>query len=381
MKRIIYILVLTLLVAVPAMAQAPRDTFSLSVDSTDAVYQMEKEGMQLYKKGEKQEAGKILLRVYEIKDSLYDARMSRLINEAYDRMQVEEKIEAEHHRTQKVREVVLKVIATSLIIIALILFFVIINMHRMAGKLRQNNAELEETRKQLEAANKETTVSLRQKDEFIRHISHEVRTPLNIIGGFAQILGMVDALPEDGMKEINQKLTASSKNITNIMKNITALSDMEQHKPIERSDRMTCRELCEKAIAESEIQDNKKIRFTFNDPAPEGLSIRTSAMAVESILTELLNNAQRFTGDGEVELTYSLPGHRLVFFTVTDNGAPIPEKETEHIFEAFVKLNDFDEGIGGGLTVARSMAKRIEGNVWLDTSYKEGNRFVVELKV
>jgi signal transduction histidine kinase len=68
-----------------------------------------------------------------------------------------------------------------------------------------------------------------------------------------------------------------------------------------------------------------------------------------------------------------------VCFSVEDTGIGIPADQTEHIFEEFVQLNEFADGAGIGLTVARSIAQRMGGNLWLDTDYTQGSRFVLEL--
>ena len=68
-----------------------------------------------------------------------------------------------------------------------------------------------------------------------------------------------------------------------------------------------------------------------------------------------------------------------VCFSVEDTGIGIPADQTEHIFEEFVQLDTFADGTGIGLTIARSIAQRMGGNLWLDTSYTGGSRFVLEL--
>ena len=66
---------------------------------------------------------------------------------------------------------------------------------------------------------------------------------------------------------------------------------------------------------------------------------------------------------------------------VTDNGPSIPPEEAEHIFEEFVQLNDYSEGVGIGLTVCRSIIRRLGGNVVLDTEFKDGCRFIITFPV
>ena len=68
-------------------------------------------------------------------------------------------------------------------------------------------------------------------------------------------------------------------------------------------------------------------------------------------------------------------------FTVTDSGPGIPAAEAEHIFERFVKLDTFSQGLGLGLSVARLIARTLGGELRLDTSYTSGTRFVMRISV
>jgi signal transduction histidine kinase len=91
-----------------------------------------------------------------------------------------------------------------------------------------------------------------------------------------------------------------------------------------------------------------------------------------------LENAVKFTREGSITLSMAYTDTK-VSFTVEDTGIGIPADQTEHIFEEFVQLDTFADGTGIGLTVARSIAQRMGGNLWLDTSYTKGSRFVLEL--
>ena len=96
------------------------------------------------------------------------------------------------------------------------------------------------------------------------------------------------------------------------------------------------------------------------------------------MLALLLENAVKFTEKGSVCLRIVLK-QRFVYFFVEDSGIGIPPEEAEHIFEQFVQLDEYREGTGIGLTVARSLARRLGGDVILDTSYTFGARFVFSL--
>ena len=95
-------------------------------------------------------------------------------------------------------------------------------------------------------------------------------------------------------------------------------------------------------------------------------------------LVLLLDNAKKFTKEGTVRLVISQKPSEVAF-TVEDTGIGVPAKQAEHIFEAFVQLDEYYEGTGIGLSVARSIVRRLGGDIVLDTTYQEGARFIMTL--
>ena len=94
----------------------------------------------------------------------------------------------------------------------------------------------------------------------------------------------------------------------------------------------------------------------------------------------LLGNAQKFTEQGHilVRCDKAADGKELRI-SITDTGIGIDEKDAEVIFDTFSKVDSFKEGIGLGLPICRRLAKSIGGKVFLDTTYKEGSRFVLSI--
>jgi len=95
-------------------------------------------------------------------------------------------------------------------------------------------------------------------------------------------------------------------------------------------------------------------------------------------LAQLLENAAKFTSDGTIRL-YTEPTDNAVRFVVEDTGIGVPADKAEQIFGEFVQLDSFADGTGIGLTVARSLARRMGGDLWIDTNYTKGSRFILEL--
>ena len=121
------------------------------------------------------------------------------------------------------------------------------------------------------------------------------------------------------------------------------------------------------------------IRF---EPECAQLPVNTSCLLLSKALTELLRNAARFAPDGRITLAYTLISHKKrIAFTVTDRGPGIPAAEADRIFDRFVKLDPFSQGMGLGLAVCRLIADALGGGVELDTSYTEGARFTLMIPI
>jgi signal transduction histidine kinase len=108
------------------------------------------------------------------------------------------------------------------------------------------------------------------------------------------------------------------------------------------------------------------------------VKLRTNKLYAVRTLAQILENAVKFTLKGCITLRLEATD-RTVRFMVEDTGIGIPKEQAEHIFDEFVQLDSFSDGTGIGLTVARSIAQRMGGDLWLDTDYTNGSRFVFEL--
>jgi len=103
----------------------------------------------------------------------------------------------------------------------------------------------------------------------------------------------------------------------------------------------------------------------------------TNRLYAVRALSQLLENAVKFTPEGSITLRMENSGDALCFI-VEDTGIGIPTEQAAHIFDEFVQLDSFADGTGIGLTVARSIARRMGGDLWIDTDYTKGARFVLK---
>ena len=261
------------------------------------------------------------------------------------------------------------------VIVLLIISFLVFVFLRYRSSIR-----LEEAYKQLEVANAHAQEASRVKTAFLQQISHEIRTPINLLSGFAQLLttpGM--ELDEKSREEINEGVVKNTSRITGLISKILDLSDLISNPSLENKDSLTLGQIAAEAADGSGIRNNKDIHFDIMmADGVKDQTIVTNRKAVTRILGLLLENANKFTEKGMVSLRV-VPKQSFVYFLVEDTGIGIPAEEAEHIFEHFVQLDDYQEGTGIGLSLARSLGRRLGGDVVLDTSYTFGARFIFSL--
>ena len=249
--------------------------------------------------------------------------------------------------------------------------------------LEMSHMELEETNRQLIVATEKAEESSKMKSNFIKQISHEIRTPLNILSGFVQVITTPGLeLQDDEKIKIGQDIVLNTNRITNLVNKMLELSDAGSRNVIERNENTTAAQIAGDAVTATSIADANGIKFELSiEPEAEKVNVVTNLNSAVRALSLILDNARKFSGgatDKYVRLTV-MAKPNTIELAVEDNGIGVPPNEAEHIFEEFVQLDDFYEGTGIGLTIARSLARRMGGDVTLDTSYSPGARFVLSL--
>lgn len=185
-----------------------------------------------------------------------------------------------------------------------------------------------------------------------------------------------------GMRDI-AKSTADAKLLALIGK-ISDMDDVEGQKAISRTDNILVAQVADEAIAASGVDKISYLQFEKQvDPVAAATMLSTNLVKAVRALTHLLDNALKFTSEGTVTLKVAVDMDKMqAIYTVEDTGAGIEEAEREHVFEPYVKLNQFFDGQGIGLAVARSIARRLDGDVVLDTTFETpGSRFILTLPI
>ncbi|MBR6183327.1 MAG: HAMP domain-containing histidine kinase [Bacteroidales bacterium] len=244
---------------------------------------------------------------------------------------------------------------------------------------------LSRTNRHLREINEKVRLADAAKTRFVQNMSHEVRTPLNAIVGFSQLLALPDGSFSPAEKdEFAGHIINNTKMLTMLLDDILNVSSMDSGNYRISYEDGEVNFIAQAAISSTEHRLQPGVRMYYEPESAEPFHFRTDPRRVQQVLINLLTNSCKHTAEGEIKLSSSMTAREgYVTYAVTDTGSGVPASEAEKIFDRFTKLNDFVQGTGLGLSICRDIADRMQARVYLDTSYQgpRGARFVFEVPV
>ena len=236
--------------------------------------------------------------------------------------------------------------------------------------------------KELRKAYDQALESDKMKTAFIQNISHEVRTPLNIIGGFSQVIANPDIDPGiEERREIARMTQKNARLITTLIDEMLLVSLNETSEAAKKENQIEINNLMRGVMKEAETNLSSKTKIQYDTTLADDFTILTNEYMLKIIVNALVDNAAKNTPKGTIVLRATKPSDDELDLIVEDTGCGIPAAEAEHIFERFVKLDTFKQGIGLGLPLCRMLIEKLGGTVRLDTTYTQGARFIVTLPI
>ena len=226
-------------------------------------------------------------------------------------------------------------------------------------------------------------IAERLKTELLANVSHEFRTPLNVIMGYIDLVreGTFGACPPDALP-VFDKVHGNAAYLLELVEEFLDLSKLEAGAMVVQRESIALtpflRELGEWFAL---LVRNRPVRFLTD--IPDDLpAVATEAAKLRIVIQNLLSNAEKFTHDGQIHLSASLlDGGRLVV-RVSDTGPGIPPEHHEAIFDIFHQLRPHDgqtKGVGLGLALARRFARMMGGDITLESTVGQGSTFTVLL--
>ncbi len=251
------------------------------------------------------------------------------------------------------------------------------SISRTVSDLQAVNEELKQHNEELTQAYQLKLETSRLRTAFVQNMSHQIRTPLNIISGFTQVLAAsLHELPESDTADILLRMKSSADTISDISQKLQ-VSSHDVMIQDEEPTTFSCNALCREALSIAEAHVPAGVSLSLKSEVSDTLCIRSRRRLLLSILNELLDNANKFTTAGYIMIgCRQAEGQRVIFF-VSNTGIGIPEKKRSTLFVPFSKLDSFSEGIGLGLTLCRHTALQLGGELLLDETHQEDTCFHV----
>ena len=213
----------------------------------------------------------------------------------------------------------------------------------------------------------------RLKSAFLANMSHEIRTPLNAIVGFASLL-----VESDDKKERQDYVDIMQENtelLLQLISDILDLSKIEAGTLDFTMDHLDIKSFCEDIMRNYDIKEDKPVPVLLTPDLPQ-YYIYTDKKRLMQVITNFINNALKFTNEGQITLEYHYKKEsNEIEFAVTDTGMGIAPDKVNQVFDRFVKLNSFSKGTGLGLSICRSIIEHLGGTIGVESEMGTGSRF------
>lgn len=267
-----------------------------------------------------------------------------------------------------------------------------LELEKRHAEMRRINAELEETNRgvvALYAELDEKAAALRQADElkglFLRHVSHEFRTPLNSILALTQLLlrRSDGDLTSEQDRQVGY-IRKAAQDLTDIVNDLLDLAKVESGKTEVHNSRIHLAQFfgALRGIMRPLVVSDT-VALVFEDP-PEDLFFQSDESKIAQILRNLISNALKFTERGEVRVSHEVSQGWLKL-SVADTGIGIAPEDQERIFQEFAQVNNAIQGrvkgTGLGLPLSRKLATLLGGELTLTSQPGQGSTFVLRIPI
>ncbi|MCR5578775.1 MAG: hypothetical protein K6F74_06140 [Prevotella sp.] len=211
--------------------------------------------------------------------------------------------------------------------------------------------------------------TLRKQNEDLQQSSSQIS------GSAMQKKQIIEKAALEAKKQIVTDPTSALRQLNTILN----ANDLNMETALEADDNVTISDIINKAVLESGISQVNYLTFTTEAGEDlKSMMVLTNEDALVRAIGAVLDNAGKFTTEGSVKLIVREEGSQIKFI-VEDTGSGIPAEDAEKVFEPFTKLNSFFDGAGIGLAAARSIARRLNGDLTLDPEYTTGARFILSV--
>ena len=228
-------------------------------------------------------------------------------------------------------------------------------------------------RKQLESSLVNARIKAEESDRlktaFLANMGHEIRTPLNAIVGFADLLSVVQS--DEDRNQLISEIQANNQKLLHIIDGLVSMSKIEAGAKSLLKAKIDLNQVIQQII--ETYQPTTNVQMTADLPL-EKLEIQADREKLQEALDNLVQNAIKFTTEGQIILSYEVEGDQ-VRVNVIDTGKGVAEADQQRIFERFVKVDEYIPGTGLGLSVVKSHIENMGGSVGVMSALGTGSTF------
>ena len=252
----------------------------------------------------------------------------------------------------------------------------------MAG-IMQNIQKQTEHEEQLILA-KQIAEKAELKQSFLNNMSHEIRTPLNAIVGFTNLLvgEEADKLDPEEKATMLELVNHNNDLLLKLVNDVLEMSRMDSGITFFEMEKCNLTEVIKEIYMTHQGLIQPSLNFYLELDESVSLPVNTDRLRFTQVISNLLNNANKFTSKGEITLGCKLDKtHHEVRVYVKDTGKGIDEKELLMIFDRFYKINEFEQGSGLGLSICKVIIERLGGRIEVQSEVDKGSCFTVILSL
>ncbi len=209
------------------------------------------------------------------------------------------------------------------------------------------------------------------KSAFLANMSHEIRTPLNAIVGFSDLVAETDD-PEERQTYLDI-IHTNNDLLLNLIGDILDFSKIEAGMLKYNIEEANIKELCMEVYLSGSLKIKPGVKLLFDKNSPT-VTLRTDPQRILQVIANFVNNAIKFTSEGSITIFYETKEDE-VKVCVRDTGIGISEENRPRVFERFIKINDFHQGTGLGLTISKTIIEYLGGTIGVDSVQGKGSTF------
>ena len=241
---------------------------------------------------------------------------------------------------------------------------------------------VQERTKDLELAKQRAEESDKLKSSFLANMSHEIRTPMNAIVGFSNLI-VENNLNTKAKTNYKHEIVSNCFSLLNLIDNILDLAKIETQQIHFNQKSFDLNELMNDLYYSFiEIADSKKINFLVRKDSQTTVTLKTDTYRLKQILSNLIDNAIKFTEEGFIEVSYSVH-NEYITFEVKDTGIGMNQNQLDKLFTRFSKFEKEKQklyrGAGLGLAICKQLVELLGGKIWVESKLDKGSTFYVRL--